>query len=355
MLPERFLTHWTALVVVIRYLSGASIARDSTNSSTASLSSCDDWIKQWLRQIPRLYGEWALTLGVHLLNHLARYVRLFGPIWAINCFAFESFNSRIKRTIHSRKGGQHEEFAKAFVTNLSLHEKVDQYVSAANEELCALFHELGFSPIDYSNARLKKTWVPVPAAPVPTFLVEKRGTIEADEWNSAMFQQLNSAPSRIQISTMLFRNGTMFYSTSHLTQATANRRFSNCSLVQFQNGDGAIVESPAVLRRFFLVESTGRAYVEADIPTLEPWTLPMSTIPFARLCPATFSASNRYVLPVESLVRKQIWIHVPGKFGTGESDYAYILDYVHLRSMDPSVPLRRQLITQGMLLSEEIM
>ena len=47
--------------------------------------------------IPELYGETACTHNVHLLTHLAKYVRLWGLLWTHSTFRFESKNGYLKK------------------------------------------------------------------------------------------------------------------------------------------------------------------------------------------------------------------------------------------------------------------
>ena len=52
--------------------------------------------------LPGLYGERSCTANSHLLSHLSKYVRLWGPLWTHSAFGFESYNGQLKYLFHSR-------------------------------------------------------------------------------------------------------------------------------------------------------------------------------------------------------------------------------------------------------------
>lgn len=52
--------------------------------------------------IPQLYGETSCTHNMHLLTHLTKYVRLWGPLWTHSTFGFESKNGYLKKFFHGK-------------------------------------------------------------------------------------------------------------------------------------------------------------------------------------------------------------------------------------------------------------
>ena len=50
--------------------------------------------------ISELYGEAACTHNVHLLSHLCKYVRIWGPLWTHSLFGYESKNGQVKCLFH---------------------------------------------------------------------------------------------------------------------------------------------------------------------------------------------------------------------------------------------------------------
>ena len=52
--------------------------------------------------LAEFYGNQMCVLNMHLLSHMAHFVRLWGPLWTHSAFAFESMNGHLSSTIHSR-------------------------------------------------------------------------------------------------------------------------------------------------------------------------------------------------------------------------------------------------------------
>ena len=48
-------------------------------------------------------GEPTTTYNVHLIQHLAKCVEEWGPLWAYTCFAFEDLNHHIKKVFHGTR------------------------------------------------------------------------------------------------------------------------------------------------------------------------------------------------------------------------------------------------------------
>lgn len=58
----------------------------------------------WLSTIVYFTGTHNCTMNVHLLRHLAHYVRLYGPLWTHSCFWFEGLNGKLLKMFN---GTQH--------------------------------------------------------------------------------------------------------------------------------------------------------------------------------------------------------------------------------------------------------
>lgn len=329
-LPKVYFEHWSKLILVLRYLSGAQIDRKSSLSSYISLSLCSDYLKEWVRDVSTLYGPWAMSLGVHLVSHLSLQVRLLGPLWGFNCFGFETFNCRIKRTIHSSKGAQDKEFMHAYVACSSVQAAVDRHVDPTHKDLCEFLCKCGFQPIKYCNAKLKESWIAA-HSDVPTFLVDQ----------VREYQTLEIAGERrfeIIEGGMLYRNDQYFYSLAHESHGASTAHFTN-SLVL--NMPGCHTEILGIAKRYLLEKRQGHAWVEVALITNNISDLPMPSFPWAKLAPADFSNLACVHLPVECISRSVFWIDTHRVFGPQRIPCAYVIDWVHKRSMDPSIPLSR--------------
>ena len=52
--------------------------------------------------LPELYDDKICTHNVHLLTHLPKYVKLWGPLWTHSGFGMENKNGCLKRLFHGR-------------------------------------------------------------------------------------------------------------------------------------------------------------------------------------------------------------------------------------------------------------
>lgn len=76
-------------------LLGESISLDEIDAAEQMLTTFHKFI-------PELYGETGCTANAHLLSHLTKYVRLWGPLWTHSAFGFESKNGKLKNLFHSK-------------------------------------------------------------------------------------------------------------------------------------------------------------------------------------------------------------------------------------------------------------
>ncbi|XP_040073852.1 uncharacterized protein LOC120846228 [Ixodes scapularis] len=84
-LPERYLKHFALLSNGIYILLKNSISRSGVNEA-------DILLTQFVCGVQELYGSHAMTFNVHVLSHMAKSVKEWGPLWAHSAFPFESGN-----------------------------------------------------------------------------------------------------------------------------------------------------------------------------------------------------------------------------------------------------------------------
>ena len=94
-LPTLFFHHYALLVCAVHILLQDEITPSQVDAAESML--CD-----FCMLLPELYGEDSCTANAHLLLHLTKYVRLWGPLWTHSAFGFENKNGHLKRFIHSR-------------------------------------------------------------------------------------------------------------------------------------------------------------------------------------------------------------------------------------------------------------
>jgi hypothetical protein len=97
--PERVLLwHYFALFnEIIR-----SLTSDIVHYT--DLATIENMIDVWSELVPQLFGVNHLTFNCHLMTHLVKYVRLFGPLHNFSAFPFESFVGSFCRLVTSTKG-----------------------------------------------------------------------------------------------------------------------------------------------------------------------------------------------------------------------------------------------------------
>ncbi len=94
-MPSLYLHHFSLLVSAMHILLMDCI-------STSQLNAAELMLEDFVTLLPELYREKSCTMNAHLLCHLTKYVRLWGPLWTHSDFGFESYNGHLKYLFHSR-------------------------------------------------------------------------------------------------------------------------------------------------------------------------------------------------------------------------------------------------------------
>ena len=94
-LPPLYLHHYSLLVCSMHILLQSHLSEVQIQAAESMLSS-------FYVLLPELYGDTSCPLNSHLLTHLTKYVRLWGPLWSHSAFGFESMNGHITSMIHSK-------------------------------------------------------------------------------------------------------------------------------------------------------------------------------------------------------------------------------------------------------------
>jgi len=92
-LPPVYWHHYALLVGAIHIL-----LKD--NISVAELEATDIMITDFCIIFEKLYGQINCTHNFHLLTHLTKYVRLWGPLWTHSAFSCEHKNGLVKNLFH---------------------------------------------------------------------------------------------------------------------------------------------------------------------------------------------------------------------------------------------------------------
>jgi len=100
-LPSLYWHHFALLVCAMHILLGDSITH-------AQVDAAERMLLDFHALLPELYGEASCTANAHLLTHLTKYVRLWGPLWTHSAFGFESKNGQLKHLFHGKSNIIHQ-------------------------------------------------------------------------------------------------------------------------------------------------------------------------------------------------------------------------------------------------------
>ena len=82
-LPALYTRHFALLVCAIHVLLQSHLTEIKIKAAEVMLS-------EFYEMLPELYGDKSCTPNAHLLIHLCRYVRIWGPLWVYSLFGFEN-------------------------------------------------------------------------------------------------------------------------------------------------------------------------------------------------------------------------------------------------------------------------
>ena len=92
-LPSLYWQHYALLVCAMHILL-------NDNISSVELAAAEIMLTDFYVLFEELYGIIQCSHNVHLLSHLVKYVRLWGPLWTHSAFCFENKNGLIKNLFH---------------------------------------------------------------------------------------------------------------------------------------------------------------------------------------------------------------------------------------------------------------
>ena len=189
-LPSLYWHHYSILVTAIHILFSDSI-------SMAQVDAAEQMLVDFYNLLPDLYGEASCTANAHLLSHLVKYVRLWGPLWTHSAFGFESKNGQLKHFFHGKAEIHHQLLFNIDVsyTLQHIHMKLLQHES-----------DKTLSYLNYSHSRPNMTCVGDHAYIVGKCVL----TTPTNEQSSALGHSGN-----IEVYFRLLKDGIMYHSTGY--------------------------------------------------------------------------------------------------------------------------------------------
>lgn len=202
MLPPLYWHHFSLLVCAMHILLQAEL-------SISLIDSADKMLQDFYHLLPELYGQQSCTINAHLLTHLCKYVRLWGPLWTHSSFSFESKNGILKKAFHGRS---------------IIHSQIVFNVDAIHT-LQILHPKLNSeSPevLDFIDCSENRNMLEIGSH---TYIVGRTKTITA---TSEELQAIGSCSNPLCIFTRLFKNGELYHSTSWTGDSVRKRDNTIC-------------------------------------------------------------------------------------------------------------------------------
>ena len=112
LLPKEYYQHWMLLVASLHIFLQEHISNDE-------LQAAELMMKDFVRDIGKLYGDACYTYNVHNLLHIGLLVRRMGPLWGTSAFVFESFNGFMASIVHGTK-----HLGKELIRNIKIAQQV---------------------------------------------------------------------------------------------------------------------------------------------------------------------------------------------------------------------------------------
>lgn len=132
--PAKYRNHWFLLVQGMYLL----LQSEVTEEERLQAEKC---LKNFVIYAVPLYGQEYITYNMHLLTHLARAVELYGPLWSVSAFPFESHNGALKNSFN---GTQHvpAQICKRNLMKREMAVKSEEVMKSMNSTLVEMFSDL---------------------------------------------------------------------------------------------------------------------------------------------------------------------------------------------------------------------
>ena len=165
-------------------------------------------LKDFCNLLPSLYGENNCTHNVHLLSHLAKYVRLWGPLWTHSAFGFENKSGLLKREFHGTN-----KIVKQLLFNININLTIQSFYPSIKLHDSERVNE-------YLNDKVHITSTMTP--------IEERifaiGPVKAIALSQEEQDALQSSETN-QVFYRLYKEGTIYYSCGYNRSGKRNNTF----------------------------------------------------------------------------------------------------------------------------------
>lgn len=294
-LPPLYWHHYSLLVCAIHIFLSDQISESLVDAAELMLK---DFYNLW----PSLYGKNNCTANSHLLIHLPKYVRLWGPLWTHSSFGFESKNGHLKHLFHGRNNIFHQ---------LLFNVEVSYTLQLVHHKLVEVESQFTLDYLDKTTPRPNMVSIQS-----HIYAVGRQEVAVLDEEHSNLLQ----GNGNVTMFLRMFKDGVMYYST-RFGRACGKRDNTHCSYTN-ETGEtcfGQIElflcspEPSAFIRQLkpsqaSLISSAGHPcrdilmkYVTTDI--LSSYIIPVDAS----------SESALKLIPIQNIVSKTVFVSVADK------------------------------------------
>ena len=198
-LPPLYLHHTSLLVTAVHIFLKQDI-------SETQIAAAEAMIDTFCKLLPELYGEESCTANAHCLTHLAKYVRLWGPLWTHSAFGFKSMNGHLKHLFHSCNQ-VHDQLVFSVQVSQTL-QRLHSHLAENEDERTLQF--LSFC----SNILPRKTMSRIASH---TYIVGKTlvDSLSRDEYSAVSSQSVGTVGPAVEIFSRLYHNGSLYHSVAY--------------------------------------------------------------------------------------------------------------------------------------------
>ncbi len=215
-LPSLYWHHYALLVCALHILLKDRI-------SLSQLDAADQLLHDFYKLYAELYGESSCTHNLHLLSHLSKYVRLWGPLWTHSAFGFESKNGQLKHLYHGKNNIVNQLLFNVDVS-LTLQLVHPHLVRSESERTMEYIDRVSHIAPRSNMTHISQHTYAVGQIRVTTVTTEQSEALDSE--------------GLMEVFTRLFKDGALYHSTSYGRGSNGRRDNTTCS---FRGTDNSVL------------------------------------------------------------------------------------------------------------------
>ena len=219
-LPSMYWHHYALLVCAMHMLLSDRI-------SQAKIDAAEQMLMDFYILLPQLYGESSCTANAHLLSHLTKYVRLWGPLWTHSAFGFESKNGQLRRLFH---GNSEIDIVHQLLFNVDISctlVQVQKQLQEVESEKTLMYlnlcHGSGFVPRASMMCIGTNTYI----------LGNCKSVTPTPEQSAAI--GITSTDVTLEAFSRMYKEGVIYHSSSYLRSGVRKRDDTYCRFYNFNS------------------------------------------------------------------------------------------------------------------------